>query len=78
MMDERGDPTHISPIFLDLLRRQFLPRAGLRIREHLVFPQDGYQQSRKNVARAFRLAAHVASGEALLGDNHIFVFEIAP
>src|SRR5258708_38378540 len=28
-MDEFGEPTHISPIFWDLLQRQFLPRAGL-------------------------------------------------
>ena len=27
-MDERGEPTHISPVFFDLLCRQFLPRTG--------------------------------------------------
>lgn len=75
-MDEHSEPTHISPIFFDLLCRQFLPRAGLRLREHLLFPPDGYQLTRKPLARAFRLASSVFSGDSLLGDNHIFVLEI--
>jgi 2-polyprenyl-3-methyl-5-hydroxy-6-metoxy-1,4-benzoquinol methylase len=74
-MDEHGEPTHISPVFFDLLRRQFLPRAGLRLREHLVFPPNGYQLTRKPLAWTLRLAAFAFSGEALLGDNHIFVVE---
>jgi len=74
-MDEHGEPTHISPVFLDLLQRQFLPRAGLRLREHLVFPPNGYQLTRKPIAWAMRLASLAFSGEALLGDNHIFVIE---
>jgi 2-polyprenyl-3-methyl-5-hydroxy-6-metoxy-1,4-benzoquinol methylase len=76
-MDEHGEPTHISPVFFDLLQRQFLPRAGLRLREHLVFPPNGYQLTRKPIAGALRLAAFVFSGEALLGDNHILVLEAA-
>jgi hypothetical protein len=75
-MDDHSEPTHISPIFFDLLRRQFLPRAGLRLREHLVFPPNGYQLTRKPIALAFRLESLVFPGEALLGDNHIFVLEI--
>src|ERR1051325_702042 len=74
-MDEQSEPTHISPIFLDLLRRQFLPRVGLRLREHLLFPPNGYQLTRKPLAGAFRLASIFFSGRALLGDNHIFVLE---
>lgn len=77
-MDEYSEPTHISPIFLDLLRRQFLPRAGLRLREHLLFPPDGYQLTRKPVARAIRFASVAFSGDANFGDNHIFVLESAP
>ena len=76
-MDERSEPTHISPVFFDLLQRQFLPRVGLRLREHLVFPPNGYQLTRKPLALAFRLASFVFSGNALLGDNHILVLEIA-
>jgi 2-polyprenyl-3-methyl-5-hydroxy-6-metoxy-1,4-benzoquinol methylase len=76
-MDDQSEPTHISPVFLDLLRRQFLPRAGLRLREHFVFPPHGYQLTRKPLAWAFRLASLVFPGDALLGDNHIFVLEMA-
>ncbi len=76
-MDELGEPTHISPVFYDLLKRQFLPRAGLRMREHLVFPPNGYQLTRKPIAWALRLASVAFSGAALLGDNHILVLEAA-
>ncbi len=76
-MDEHSEPTHISPVFFDLLRRQFLPRAGLRLREHLVFPPKGYQLTRRPIAWAMRFASVAFSGEALLGDNHIFVVEAA-
>jgi 2-polyprenyl-3-methyl-5-hydroxy-6-metoxy-1,4-benzoquinol methylase len=76
-MDEHGEPTHISPVFFDLLQRQFPPRAGLRLREHLVFPPNVYQLTRKPIAGALRPAAFVFSGEALLGDNHILVLEAA-
>jgi 2-polyprenyl-3-methyl-5-hydroxy-6-metoxy-1,4-benzoquinol methylase len=76
-MDEHGEPTHISPVFFDLLQRQFLPRAGLRLREHLVFPPNGYQLTRKPIAWAMRFASFAFSGNALLGDNHIFVVEAA-
>jgi len=74
-MDEHSEPTHISPVFLDLLQRQFLPRAGLRLREHFVFPPNGYQLTRKPIAWAMRLASLAFSGAALLGDNHVFVVE---
>jgi len=76
-MDEHSEPTHISPIFFDLLRRQFLPRAGLCLRQHLLFPPNGYQLTRKPLAWAFRLASLALTGDALLGDNHIFVLEAA-
>lgn len=76
-MDEFGEPTHISPIFWDLLQRQFLPRAGLRLQEHLLFPPDGYQLSRKLIARGFRMAAAVFSVDCALGDNHILVLRTA-
>lgn len=77
-MDAFSEPTHISPIFWDLLRRQWLPRAGLRLREHLVFPQDGYQNTRKSLAWVFRTASLVLPGECVLGDNHVFVLEASP
>jgi 2-polyprenyl-3-methyl-5-hydroxy-6-metoxy-1,4-benzoquinol methylase len=76
-MDENSDPTHISPIFSDLFCRQFLPRAGLKLSEHLVFPPNGYQLTRKPIAWTLRLAAAAFSGDALVGDHHIFVLEAA-
>lgn len=74
-MDEHGEPTHISPIFFDLLRRQFLPRVGLRLREHLVFPPDGYQLSRRPVAWGLKLASKMLRGDSLVGDNQVLVLE---
>ncbi len=76
-MDEFSEPTHISAIFFDVFRRQFLPLAGLRLRQHLLFPPDGFQLSRKTVAWSMRLADRVFSGESIIGDNHIFVLEAA-
>ena len=77
-MDEHSEPTHVSPVFLDLLQRQFLPRAGLRLREHLLFPMDGFQLTRKPLAWLFSLAALPFSGHAIVGDNHILVLEVSP
>lgn len=74
-MDEFSEPTHISPIFWDLLRRQFLRRAGVRLREHFLFPPKGYQLSRKPVAWTFGIAAAAFTGDSILGDNHILVLE---
>jgi 2-polyprenyl-3-methyl-5-hydroxy-6-metoxy-1,4-benzoquinol methylase len=76
-MDEYGEPTHISPIFFDLLKRQFLPLAGLRLRQHLLFPPDGFQLSRKSVAWSMKLAASVLPGESIIGDNHVLVLEVS-
>lgn len=75
MMDEYSDPTHISPIFSDLLRRQFLPRAGLKLAEHLLFPPKGYQLTRKAFALPLALAATAFRSDSILGDNHIFVLK---
>ena len=72
-MDEHGEPTHISPIFVDLLRRQYLTRTGLQLREHLVFPPNGFQLTRKPIASVLRIASRFLPGEALLGDNHVLV-----
>ena len=73
MMDEVSDDTHISPIFFDLFRRQFLPSAGLTIIEHRIFPENGYQLTRQPVASALALAARVFPGAAIHGDHHVFV-----
>ena len=75
MMDERSDPTHISPIFADLLLRQFLPPAGLRIKEHFLFPPNGHQLTRKPIAWTLRLASKVFRGKEISGDHHVLVLE---
>jgi 2-polyprenyl-3-methyl-5-hydroxy-6-metoxy-1,4-benzoquinol methylase len=74
-MDEYGDPTHISPIFFDLLQRQYLPAAGVRLREHLIFPPNGFQLTRKPLAWGLRVASLAFSGRSILGDNHVLVIE---
>jgi 2-polyprenyl-3-methyl-5-hydroxy-6-metoxy-1,4-benzoquinol methylase len=78
MMDEHSDPTHISPIFFDLLYRQFLPRAGLRVKEHLFFPPNGHQFTRKPIAFALKLASKTFGGNAAVGDDHVLIVERAP
>jgi 2-polyprenyl-3-methyl-5-hydroxy-6-metoxy-1,4-benzoquinol methylase len=77
MMDEQSDPTHISPIFADLLIRQFLPRAGLQVREHHVFPENGHQLTRKPIVWALRAVSGAFAGRVFGGDHHVFVFEAA-
>jgi SAM-dependent methyltransferase len=72
-MDERSEPTHISPIFYDLFKRQFLPASQLRLHEHLLFPPGGFQNSRKSVSLLMGFAARVFPGESIAGDHHIFV-----
>ncbi|MCL6480457.1 MAG: class I SAM-dependent methyltransferase [Firmicutes bacterium] len=72
-MDESSEPTHISPIFLDLLRRQYLVRAGLRMVQHVLYPPGDYHWTRRRYAWAFRLAARWLPGDGLAGDNHVFV-----
>lgn len=74
-MDKFGEPTHISPILWDLFRRQLLPRAGLNMREHLVFPPRGYQLSRKLISWTFRIAGTFLANECTFGDNHVLVLE---
>jgi 2-polyprenyl-3-methyl-5-hydroxy-6-metoxy-1,4-benzoquinol methylase len=73
MMDDHSEPTHISPIFWDLLRRQFLPAAGLVLAEHLLYPPKGYLLTRPRYAWALRLLAGLLPGDSLLGDNHVLV-----
>ena len=74
-MDPYGDPTHISPIFYDLLTRQFLPRSGLQLQEHLLFPPRGFQLSRKSVAWVMSLGIRFLPGESIAGDQHVLILK---
>jgi len=73
LMDERGDRTHISPIFWDMLTRQYLPRAGLNLVEHHPYPPRGYKATRRHYAWVFSILAGLLPGDTLLGDNHVLV-----
>lgn len=74
-MDEHSEPTHISPVFWDLFGRQFLPRARVQLREHFVFPPNGYQLTRPPIALVMRLLSMLLAGDSLIGDNHVLVVE---
>jgi SAM-dependent methyltransferase len=74
MLDKHGDPTHITPIFWDLLTRQYLDRAGLRLVEHHVYPEHGFVAGRLVYQRLFRVIGPLITGPRhLMGDIHILV-----
>ncbi|HLE37911.1 MAG TPA: class I SAM-dependent methyltransferase [Candidatus Acidoferrales bacterium] len=75
MMDAESEPTHISPIFWDLLQRQYLPRSGMRLMEHYLFPACGFQLTRARYGWAMRGLSLFLGGECLTGDNHVLVLE---
>ncbi len=71
---EEHNPEHISPIHLDLFRRTYLPKAGLKLAEHLVYPEGEFPLTgRRYFAPLFRIATKFMKGSALTGDSHIFV-----
>jgi len=74
MMDEKV-PNHISPIFYDLFIRQYLPQAGLKLVEHLLFPMKGYKVSRKRYSWVFHLLARLLPGNNLFGDVNVFLLK---
>jgi SAM-dependent methyltransferase len=78
MMDARSEKTHITPIFWDLLTRQYLPRAELKLLEHHVYPARGYQMTRAGLAGMMRLFSLCLGGTCLHGDNHVLVLRGNP
>lgn len=78
MLDEYGDPTHISPIFMDLLVRQYLPRTGLVLVQHGTFPIDGFIAGRAAYRRLLRpLSSCLSRRPGLAGDNNVLVLRRA-
>ena len=73
MMDEKV-PNHISPIFHDLFIEKYLPRAGLNMVGHSLYPCDDYKVSRARYAWALRVLARMLPGQTL-GDMHVFVLQ---
>jgi SAM-dependent methyltransferase len=74
-LDEQSEKTHITPVFWDLLTRQWLPRAGLSLVAYHGFPPGSYNLSRPRYALPFWAVAKVFGGECLLGDTHVFIFQ---
>lgn len=67
-------PGHISPIFWDLLVRQYLPRVGLELREHHVYPTQGFVAGRPIYRRLLRLVDPLlARSPRLVGGSHVLV-----
>lgn len=74
MLDEHGDPTHISPIFWDLLTRQYLPQAGLRLVHASTYPPGGFVAGRPAYRRVLATARPLLERRPrLTGDNHVLV-----
>lgn len=70
---------HLSPIFYDLLVRQYLPQAGLRLIERTTIPKGSYELTRiRWMLPMFKALSFVLRGPALEGDSHIFVLKHAP
>ncbi len=76
MMDERSDPTHISPVFADLFVRQWLPRAGLRVVAHAVYPPGGHRVTRPAFRPFFTALTRLLRGDALSGDCHVWLLAL--
>lgn len=74
LLDEHGDPTHISPIFWDLLIRQYLPQAGLRLVDASTYPPGGFVAGRPAYRRLLTAVRPVLErSPRLSGDNHVLV-----
>lgn len=73
MFDEWGDPTHISPIFWDLLVRKYLPLSGLALAEHVVYPTDGFVAGRPLYRELQSVLRPLLRRNRLAGDSHILV-----
>jgi 2-polyprenyl-3-methyl-5-hydroxy-6-metoxy-1,4-benzoquinol methylase len=74
-LDEQSEKTHITPVFWDLLTRQWLPRAALSLVAYHRFPPGSYALSRPRYALPFWALAKVFGGECLLGDTHVFILQ---
>jgi len=71
---EETSPEHISPIFIDLLKREYLPRAGLELVAASSFPEDAFPLTpRRWLLPIFKLAAIFMTGDYLYGDSLVVV-----
>lgn len=78
LMDRNGDPTHISPIFRDLMARQYAPRAGLTLAQTAIYPERGSMAMRplnQSVSKALARLRWIR--ELVSGDVNIFLLTLA-
>lgn len=74
MLDEHDDPTHISPIFWELLTRQYLPLAGLRLVHASTYPPGGFVAGRPAYRRMLSAVRPLLERQPRLsGNNHVLV-----
>ena len=77
-MVSRFTPEHISPIFCDIAIHHFLPRAGLRLLKHSVYPTgniipEDFLLTRSWLIPFLRAALTPFRSSVLLGNSHIFI-----
>lgn len=73
---DANSPGHITPIHLDILKRQIEPRTGLTLVEHHVHPKGEFPLTgRKYFVPFFWLLIPLMKGETLTGDSHFFVLK---
>jgi 2-polyprenyl-3-methyl-5-hydroxy-6-metoxy-1,4-benzoquinol methylase len=70
-MDEVGDATHISPIFIDLLERRYLPAAKLSLQQRILYPPVGHLAVRPSLQRTSRVIGRLLP-RSLSGDTNVF------
>lgn len=74
-MDDHGDPTHISPVFLWTFVHRWLPRAGLGLVVRRSYPEGTFLIGRPAFTKAFRLLSPLLRHGPLTGDVHVMVLE---
>lgn len=76
-MDRWGDPTHISPVFRDLLVSRYLPAAGLCLARDETYPKQGFIGGNQLYQRALAPLGPLLGRRQLAGDSLILLLERA-
>jgi SAM-dependent methyltransferase len=73
---EGTNPEHVTPIHLDLFKRQIVGRSGMVLLENFVHPKGAFPLTgRKYFVPLFWLLSPLLKGPALSGDCHVFVLQ---
>lgn len=71
---ESTNPEHVTPIHLDLFKRQVVGPSGLVLMDNFVFPKGAFPlTARRYFVPLFWLLSPFLKGPALTGDCHVFV-----